>query len=174
MKRTTLNLICLISLFISCDKETNEDLRSNSEKITGTWEIKKTETYSWINNNFQLTEQKDETINNSKITFSKDSKLIFEGDQVSKLKEQFPDFEGKTINGKWEIENDTLIKVEGLEIIPSPDSETGSSQFWGYIFFPKTNNIISITNSELILQTPIMTFFNPNEPKRYLKTYLSR
>lgn len=150
-------LILILLTFFSCSQD-DSSKKTDKDFLIGTWTIKKTMTYHYINGELESVQEFISKQPYSTLSFESNRAVVYSN-------QDFTD----PIYGEW-ILNEKILNTDlKMEV----SSSTGFRTFY---FFPATT-IILINETELILKSPMrMETINSNGDKTesYSETYLAK
>lgn len=157
MKKIFLLTIFTFIAFISCSKD-DESGKTDEDYLQGTWTVKKTKTYYYVNGELETTKESILEEPYPTLYFDANKDVTYSN----------PDYTTPII-GKWDLNEKRLITNLKIDL----SSSTGYSSFY---FFPE-NEVTFINETKLILKSPMSserTSSNGNKLKDYSETYLER
>ena len=158
MKKILLFTFFTFLTFISCSED-DASSKSDEDYLEGTWTIKKTITYHYLNGELDTIKESILKEPYSTLHFASNNEVTYSN----------PDFT-IPILGKWDLNEKKLVTDLKLEL----SSSTGYGSFY---FFPE-NTITLINETELILKSPMSieaTFYPDGDKiKHYAETYLEK
>lgn len=157
MKKLLLLTSFAFLTFISCNIQ-DSSTKSDQDYLEGTWTIKKTITYYYLNGELEtikesILEEPYPTLNfapNNKVTYSN------------------PDYENM-ITGNWDLDEKNLKTDLKIDL--------SSSSGYGSIYFFPENIITLISGTDLTLKSPMSkerTSSNGDKLKDYTETFLEK
>lgn len=157
MKKILLLTFFAFLTFISCSKD-DASTKSDEDYLQGTWTVKKTITYYYLNGELDTTKESNLEKPHSTLHFAPNNEVTYLN----------PDFTNPII-GLWRLNDKKLMTDLKLNL--------SSSSGYGSIYFFPENAITLLNETDLILKSPMSverTSSNGDKLKDYSETYLEK
>lgn len=157
MKKILPLLLILLFIIFSCNK-VDKPVKTDEEKLTGTWTIKKNLTHWYLNGEPDRIEESIAEQPYSYLTFDSNKNVSYTNPSYT-----------NEIKGQWDLDEKALRTSLKIDM----SSSSGYSTFY---FFPEST-IVLLNDSELVLKSPMSlesTHPNGDKIKYYSETYLER
>lgn len=158
MKKLLPLTLIFIFIFSSCSRD-DEPGKTDEEYLVGTWTVKKTNTFRYLNEELDSTETKIFEEPYSTLSFDANKNVAYTNSVYT-----------NTINGQWVL-NEKILKTD-LKINLS--ASTGYNTLY---IFPE-NTIVLLNDTELVLRSPmsleVLHWPGGDKTKYYSETYLEK
>ncbi|MFD2518756.1 hypothetical protein [Salinimicrobium flavum] len=157
MKKILPTILIILITFFSCSED-DESNKTDEDYLRGTWTIKKSKTYYYLNGEPDTLKESILEEPWSTLNFNSNKEVTYSN----------PDYT-KPVIGKWVL-NDKVLRTD-LKIDP------GSSTGYGPVYFFPENAITLLNDTELKLISPMSleaTHSNGDKIKYYSETYLEK
>lgn len=150
-------MLFTVLTLISCSQD-DATIKTDEDYLEGTWTIKKTITYNYLNGELEAIKESILEEPYPTLTFTSNNEVTYLN----------PDFEN-LITGNWDLDVKNLKTDLKIDL--------SSSSGYGTIYFFPENIITSISETDLILKSPMSierTSLNGDKLKYYTKTFLEK